>query len=406
MLKQALHRLLRRRHFWRNVGFDELSEIYVSTMFRSLALSLTNIFVPLYMLKQGFSIVEVMILATWYFVFRAVIFDLLTGWLVARVGPKHTIICSYWMLALSAVLFLTVPQMGWPIWLLGGIWGGASSLFCIPFSVDFSKIKHKDHGGKELGYANVMEKAGGVLGPLVGGMVATFFGGQYIFLAGIFMLVVGAWPLLRTAEPIPTRQPFRPWSLPWRRIKHDLISFVPYSMELTWCGFLWPLYLGVFVLTGAAAYAGLGLLASVSVVASIVAALTIGRLVDKHRGRLLLRFGATSNAILHLFRPFVTLYPTALLVNLANEAMTVSYHLPYRKGMYDRGDDIANRRIEYFAVMEFVGSIVKALGWVGLVLLTYVMPDTTVVKLGFVFAAISSLLIMTERFPALKARRV
>jgi MFS family permease len=406
MLKELVHRLLRRRHFWRNVGFDELSEIYVSTMFRSLALSLTNIFVPLYMLKQGYSIVEVMTLATWYFVFRALVFDLLTGWLVARIGPKHTIICSYLTLALSTCLFLTIPEVAWPLWLLGGLWGGASSLFCIPFSVDFSKIKHKDHGGKELGYANVMEKAGGIFGPLVGGVVATFFGGQYIFLAGIFMLVMGAWPLLRTAEPIPTRQRFRPWSLDWRRIKYDLLSFAPYSMELTWCGFLWPLYLGVFVLTGTAAYAGLGLLASASVVASIVAALAIGRMVDKHRGRLLLRFGATANAILHLFRPFVTLYPIALLVNLANEAVTVSYHLPYRKGMYDRGDDIADRRIEYFAVMEFVGSIVKALGWIGLVLLTSVMKDVDVIKIGFLFAAISSLLIMTERFPALKARRI
>ncbi len=43
MLKKIVYSLLRHRHFWREVGFDELSELYVSMMFRGLSISLPGI---------------------------------------------------------------------------------------------------------------------------------------------------------------------------------------------------------------------------------------------------------------------------------------------------------------------------------------------------------------------------
>jgi MFS family permease len=406
MIKQVIHRLLRHRHFWREIGFDELSEIYVTQMFRSLSISLTGIFVPLYMLKLGYVMVDVIVLVIWYFVARALIFDLFSGWLVARTGPKHTIIYGYLLLIVSTALFLTLPHVHWPLWLVGGIWGGTSSLFCIPFDVDFSKVKHKIHGGKELGYVNVMDKFGGVIGPLVGGIVATVFGGQYIFLVAMALLVIGGLPLLKTREQIPLNQSLNLRSLDIRRMRRDLLSFIPYGIELTITGTLWPLYLGLFVLVSGGAYAKLGVLASVSVIASMATAFAIGKLIDRHHGRQLLRFGATINALLHLFRPFVTTYPIALLVNIVNEGATIAYHMPYTKGMYDVVDDMPDHRIAYFVVMELTDSITKGLAWIALALLTTVFSDHTVIVIGFIFGgALSSLLIMTEKFVALNAEK-
>lgn len=402
MLKKILHRLLKHRHFWRDVGFDELSEIYVSMMFRSLSISLTGIFVPLYMLKIGYPAAAVMMLVTWYFVFRSLVFDVFAGFLTAKIGPKHTILSSYCLLIVSTALFLTLPQIHWPLWVVGGIWGGTSSLFCIPFHVDFSKIKHKAHGGKELGYVQIMEKIGGVVGPLVGGLVATLFGGQYIFLAAIALLFIGGLPLLRTGEQVSLNQPMGFHTLNLKQIKRDLLSFMPYGIELTITGSLWPLYLGLFVLASGAAYAKLGVLASVSVLASMAAAYSIGKLIDKHQGRKLLRFGAIANAILHLFRPYITTYPSALLVNTINEGVTVAYHMPYTKGMYDAADDLPEHRITYFVAMEMVGSIAKAVVWLTLTLLVTFYSDYSVIRIGFLIGAITSLLIMSEKFRALQ----
>lgn len=404
MFKKIVHKLLKHRHFWREADFSEISEIYVSLMFRSLALSLTGIFVPVYLYKLGYGVEGVIVTVLAYFVFRAVLFDILAGILTARFGPKHTILSSYFLLILSTILFLTLPALAWPLWLVGGIWGGTSSLFCIPLHVDFSKIKHKDHAGKEIGFLKIVEKSGGVIGPLVGGVVATLFGGQYIFLVAMILLVVGGWPLLKTAEPVKTRQHFSLKGLPLKKIRRDLFSFMPFGVELTITGSIWPLYLTLFVLTTATTYAELGVLTSISVVASMLAAYSVGKLIDKRRGRRLLRFGASANTILSLLRPLITTHPGALLVNLTNEQVTMAYHLPYVKGMYDAGDELPGHRIAYFVLMELVSSSAKALAWAVLLVLAMHVSDYTVLTVGFGIGAVCSLLIMIEKFPALSTK--
>lgn len=82
----------------------------------------------------------------WYFTFRGLLWDTLSSYTTARIGPKHTMLIGYALLISSTALFLTLPAVAWPIWLLGGVWGASSSFFLIPFNVDFSKVKHSDHG--------------------------------------------------------------------------------------------------------------------------------------------------------------------------------------------------------------------------------------------------------------------
>ncbi len=98
-------------------------------------------------------------------------------------------------------------------------------------------------------------------------------------------------------------------------------------------------------------------------------------------------------------------YPGAIAVNAVNEGVTMSYNLPYVKGMYDAGDSFENRSVAYFTLMEMFGSYARAMFWIILVGLAGFMTDKSIVSLGFAIAAVASLLIMTERFPALSARR-
>lgn len=401
MLKKIVHRFLRHRHFWRDADFNELSEVYVVMIFRSLSLSLTGIFIPLYMLKLGYPALDIIMIEFWYFFARFSCFDIFSGYLVSRIGPKHTILYGNFLLILSTTGFMTLPYIHWPIWLLGAAYGGSSSMFWVPFHTDFSKINHKEHGGKELGYINIMSKIGGIFGPLVGGIVATLFGGQYIFLVAMILLVVSGMPLLKTAEPIPIHRKLNLLDINLRKMKSDILSYTMYGIDGTATGILWPIWLGLFVLVGGAAYAKLGVLASVSVLASMAAAFTIGQSIDKHKGRFLLRAGATANAVLHLFRPFITTYPGALLVNTANEGVTVTYQMPYTKGMYDAGDAYSEKRAAYFTTMEMLMSGSRLAFWGLLAILTFTLEIKTVLTVGFVIAAVASLLIMKEKYKAL-----
>lgn len=401
MLRKIIDRLLRHRHYWRDVGFDELSELYVSQLFMELSVSMTGIFVPLYMLKLGYSVISIMAVAAFFFGARMLIFDMLAGSLIAKFGPKHTMTWGYVVLIISTLQFLTLPYIHWPIWLLGAIWGATSSLFNIPFEVDFSKVKHKDHTGKEIGYLKIIQQTTTVVGPLISGVVATVFGGQYIFLISILFLIIGGSTLLKTSEPTKINQKLNLRGLKLKSITSDMLVMSATSVEMTMSSYLWPLYLGIFILATGASYAKLGSLASVSVLASILAAFTIGKLIDGDKGRSLLRLGTSLNAAFHLFRPFTNTYPQALLINVLDNPVLVSYQMPFEKGIYGAGDDKGDLRIAYFTTLEWIASIVKTLLWIFLISMTYFWTTKSVMSLGFVIASLASLIIMKEKFRAL-----
>lgn len=56
MIRNLLKSVLEPRHFWRDAGFSELNELYVSNLLRHLSISVLMIFVPIYLYKQGYSV--------------------------------------------------------------------------------------------------------------------------------------------------------------------------------------------------------------------------------------------------------------------------------------------------------------------------------------------------------------
>lgn len=404
MLKKVIDRLLRYRHPWRDIGFDELSEIYINALFRSLTISMSGIFVPVYMLRLSYRITDILMVYAWYFTARVAI-DFIAAFTIAKYGPKHTLLTGQALQIVSSIFFLTLASMHWPIALVGILWGGSASFSYIAYDVDFSKIKHASHGGKELGFEQTMEKIGGVLGPIIGGFVATVFGPRYIFVVALLLLALSMKVLLRTKEPVRLNQKLRFRDFSVRGLLRPvLIPAAGLGVENTLSICLWPLFLGLFVLRDSSAFAKLGILASISVALAVLSAHIIGRLVDGQRGRYFLRLNATANALLHLFRPFVQTFPIALGVNMVNEVVTVGYRIPFMKGFYDSADDYPGFRIVYITVMQSFSSAFKALAWWFLVVLSLGIEARSTLYIGFVIAAFASLLLMTEKFKALNPK--
>src|SRR4051812_29274710 len=109
MLRKLIKRWLRPKHFWRDVGFDELSEIYISMMFRALALSVVGIFVPIYLYKLGYGLTSILLFYG-TFSFMRMLCDVLAGYTVARIGPKHTMLMSTFFQIINLALLLSLPQ--------------------------------------------------------------------------------------------------------------------------------------------------------------------------------------------------------------------------------------------------------------------------------------------------------
>lgn len=396
MIKKAVHRFLKKSHFWRDTGFDELSELYVSNMLRSIALTIFLVFVPFYLYQQDYSPVAILALFGCFFVTRAVA-DLAAGFFVARFGPKHTVLLSNVMQIISAGLLLTVPQYRWNIVLLAIPWGIAQSFFFISYHVSFSKIKHTSKAGRELGYMQTFEKIGYLVGPLIGGVVGSVFGPEYIFITATVLLAASLWPLFLTSEPTKVHQKIDFKTLPVNKIKRDLFANACLGVENTLCINAWSFYVAVFLLSGAV-YAQLGSLSALGVLAAILSAKLIGKLADTSLARQVLRTSVYVNALIHLVRPFISGIGGVLAVNIANEAVTSGYRMPFMKGLYAAADDLPGYRIVYISSMESSGSIVKATVWFVLAILATVVSLQSVLIIAFLIAAVASLGITKERF--------
>lgn len=396
MLKQTVHKFLRRTHFWRDTGFDELSELYVSNMLRTVALTIFFVFIPFYLYEHGYSPALIFGFFGCFFVVRAAA-DILAGFFVARYGPKHAMILSNLFQIVSASLLLTVPQQHWNILIIALPFGIAQSFFFNSYHVSFSKIKHTSKAGAELGHMQIFEKIGYMLGPLVGGLVGSVLGSQYIFVTAAGLLILSLWPLFMTSEPTKTHQKLEFKTLPVDRIKRDMFANACIGIENSLCNNAWPFYVAVFVLSGAV-YAQLGILTALGVLVAIVSAKVIGHLSDTRLARPILRTSAVLNAGVHAIRPFISNIGGVLAVNVANEAVTSGYRMPFMKGLYAAADDLPGHRIVYIASMECSSCIVKATVWLMLALLATIFSLQTVLIISFFVAAAASLGITKERF--------
>lgn len=396
MIKKTIENILRRSHFWRDVGFNELSELYVSNMLRSVALSVFMVFVPFYLYQQHYPPAAILTMFGLFFVTRTIC-DLGAGYYVARYGPKHTMIASCVLQIISAALLLSVPNHHWHILLLALPWGASASFFFIAYHVEFSKIKHSSKAGSELGHMQTYEKVGYFIGPFVGGVVGSVLGPRYIFMVATLLLFGSLIPLFQSAEPVKLRQKLRFKDLPVDKIKRDLFANACLGVENSLCINAWAFFVSVFVLTGAI-YAQLGSLTAFAVLVSIISAKLVGRISDTAYARTFLRVSAVSNALTYALRPFAASITGVFAINTVNEAVTAGYRMPFMKGIYTAADDLPGLRIVYIASMESIDSLAKATAWFFLALLATTFDLRTVLYVSFAIAGLASLGIMSERF--------
>lgn len=401
MIRKLLQTFLLRYRFWRRIGFDELSELYTSSMLRNLALSLVGLFVPIYLYKLGFSIPDIFLFLATAALIRLVA-DPLAGIVVGRIGPKHAIMQSYVLQILALFLLLTMPQFLWPLPVVGAAWGISMSLFFLAYHTDFSAIRHTERSGKELSYLNILERIGGVLGPLIGGVVATFIGAEYTIGATILFFMVAMLPLLLSSEPIPKQQNLDYHIVPFKEIRHYLFAHIAFGIDGMVSMTLWPLYVAIFIFVENT-YAAVGIVMSISFAIAILAIYAMGKVVDRKKGGLLLQLGTIVNAIIHFLRPFASGFQGVLAVNIANDSVNPAYRMPYLKGWYDTITKNPQSRIAHIVSVEVIGQLTKGAFWLCLWLTTATFDPQMTMIVAFVATGFISLGIMTHRFAALRS---
>lgn len=386
---------------WRYATFSEIADLYTSRMLRMTGNAMVGMFVAIYLFKNGYPLYFIAGYYVIYYLFKALL-ALPCAMIVARFGPKHGILISNIIGVPSLISFSFLNEIGIIALIIFSICQGVSMvLYGISHLVSFSKIKHDQNAGKEIGYMNIIDKIAAGLSPLVGGLIAWLASPEITIWIASALLLLAAIPLLRTAEPVRLRQKLDyrgfPWRQTWRSIRAETAVGVDTASVLV----IWPLFLAsiVFAREGNAVYAEIGALSAVTVFVGLIVSRVYGAIIDRHKGRELLRYTTMAKATTHLVRPFVATPVSALLTNILNEISAAGYAMAFMRGMFDLADRTGHR-ILYLAMMEAALNIGGCI--ISLVLLAMLMLAPSIhiaISLTFVVTSMATLLIMSGRLP-------
>lgn len=380
--------------------FEELAEIYASMSLRSFGFSVIGIFVPVYLYTEGVTLRGIFLFFTLFFIIRIPL-AICAAFVVGRIGPKHTIAVSTIVIIMFLLMLLSYNLVGWPLLLLAAGYSAANALFFTAYHTDFSKIKHKSHGGKELGWLLIFEQSGRSLGPIVGGLLGGLFAPEFTLMFAIAVLLGSLVPLFLTNEPVKIHQNIKYSGFKVKEHIRDYRAFGGLNVSHFAIVVIWPLFVAVTIFN-TNTYEKLGILIGVSMAVSIFSAHMFGRFIDSQRGLYLLRYGVVMNVVLLLSKSLITGVGGAVAASTLGQPIFLAYRMPLSKAMYDRADDIEGYRIVYISLMEVASAFIKALYCGSLLIATYFFDPILVLRLGFVAAALIGLLMLTQKFPALK----
>lgn len=399
MLQSFIHRLLARRHFWRYASFDEVAELYASRTMRVIAQYMVSLFVALYLYVHGFSLLFIALYFAAQFALR-IPMSYVAALYAAKYGPKHGILLGNLLYIPALVFFTFVPEYGIYAVIGFGVFQGLSmTMYDLSYLIDFSKVKHVEHAGKEIGFMQIFERIAASLSPFIGGLIAFLFGAEATMWLSAALFAGASWPLLRTAEQTRVGQKLDFRGFPWRATWRSFRAETAVGFDAVASNMVWVLFLTIVLFLGSEndIYLKIGAFASVTVVTSFIAAYSFGRLIDRRRGGDLLRIATVANALTHLFRPFVSTPPAVVATNVTNELATTGYAMAFTRGMFEMADR-SGHRIVYLLLIEIalnVGSMLACLVLAGLLVAT---SAVFAMQLFFVVTAAYVLLLRSGRF--------
>lgn len=399
MIKSLIYRLLERRHFWRYASFSEIAELYTSRTLTIIAMYIASGFGSVYIYQLGYSLQFIMIFWGLYYLLKMPL-AFASALFAARFGPKHGILISNLLYIPAMVALGFVPEVGVTGIILWGIpMCLSASLYHVCYLIDFSKVKNVEHAGKEIAFMNIIEKIAVGVSPVIGGVIALYFGPQLVMWVAAGFFVIAALPLMRSAEQVHTHQKIKIRGFPWQMAWRSLLAQVGIGFDVIATAIVWGLFIAVVMFPGMGneIYVTLGALSSVAIFAAIATSYAYGKLIDRRRGGDLLRISVIINSLVHVSRPFVATPLSIIGTNVANEVATAGVVMSYTRGLFDTAD-LSGHRIMYLCFIEAVANFGAVLGCAVAILCLSLLGSNDGMRAFFFVAAAFVLLTGTAHF--------
>ncbi|KKR43115.1 hypothetical protein A2356_01815 [Candidatus Nomurabacteria bacterium RIFOXYB1_FULL_39_16] len=319
-------------------GFNKILKMMSLNGF---AMSFVAIFVPVYLFNLGYSFQMVM---TWMMIHHATL--LLSAFVAVKVSNKiglvHSLhvrfglLLTYFLLLLFGlkeinILFYIIPILS----------GAEAAFYWIPLNILFVRNTKEENMGKSMSKFFVIPKALSMAGPLIGAFIAIHYGFNILFALAMFLLFFTFLPILSLKSEktnfIFSKEKFKEiWQKNKQYFVPEIIDNLAEDAMALWI---------IFIFLQLASTLEVGIIGTITSIASLFFTLTIGKLTDKWDKHKLIKIGAFLVSIVWFINFTIgEFFPNQYLFYIATIFATLSlkvFLVPYSSLMYNqaRKDD-------------------------------------------------------------------
>lgn len=351
----ALMQLGGKNGFFHLHPHPELKELYIFSLLYSFAYALIVIFEPIFLYQQGFSLSFIAL----YYGLHYTLYTLLLplgGKFAARFGLERSLSASLPIMVVYFLVLASIPSAPSLIWTAIVLLTVYKIFYWPSFNALFSKFGDSHNRGTELSWMRVLQQGVGVIGPLIGGIVATVYGFPTLFVLTALLVLLSALPLLRTKESYHAVTFL--YRDPWRIIgsrQHRNVTMTMMGMGENLIDMVfWPIFL--LIVLGSAEK--VGVVSSVNLGIMTLFGFLIGEMSDRFPRRYVLRFSLPFLVLSYLFRP---LSGTALRVFLTDGLARLAFagvNIPMTHKLYTQAQTTSI--IRFTTAYEMALAIAKA----------------------------------------------
>ena len=305
------------------------------------AMSFVSIFVPIYLFNLGYSFQMVMI---WMMIHHAtlLLFAFVTVKVSNKIGLVHSLhvrfglVLTYFLLLLFGLK--DVPML---FYLIPIISGAESAFYWIPLNILFVRNTKEESMGKSMSKFFVVPKALSMAGPLVGALIAMHYGFNILFSLAMFLLFFTFLPILSLKSEktnfVFSKEKFKEiWQKNKQYFVPEIIDNLAEDAMALWT---------IFIFLQLASTIEVGIIGTITSVASLFFTLTLGHLTDKWNKHKLIKIGAILVSVVWFINFTIgEFFPNQYLFYIATIFATLSlkiFLVPYSSLMYNqaRKDD-------------------------------------------------------------------
>ncbi len=372
-------------HHYHTARLAGLTEINAMHALRSIAEGVSSIFIPLFLISQGYSLTSV-----FGYLFLLSLFWLVSQLagtrLIQKLGIRGAIVLSIVASIIQYILLFLLVKYHVPLILVAFFGGLAVTLFWLPFRIAFIQLLAHHNTAKSVGASNALLILAGGITPLIGGAVATLFGTDALYGAAIVLFLLSIIPLfflrnLRVPKP-------KPVSI--KKVLPDLMANGAFNVDDAAEFNVWPLFIFLFL----PSYVGVGALASVTLLAAIGISLYTGAREEKKGVYHYMKRGSWLATVANFLRVLVSAAAHVFGVNLVSGSGKSMALTPFMTRYCINGEQ---NGITYLNMMLIAGGIGWTLYFGLLVLLTLVLGAKLLALVGLLVAAPMMLLVPRMR---------